>query len=99
MGYAFVLAYVKLFPFRDFDVGDANEVAKLDEIPWTSGPDAAARIEKWIQNGGPASLGCIKNICDRESFQAAKQVALDALTKLSVWGLAGKFRQTVNRFV
>lgn len=99
MGYAFVLVYLKLFPFSDIDTQVSQRAGpKLDEIPWTIGPEATLKVEQWIENGGAASLGPIVNICDRGSFHAAKQVALDALAKLSVWGLARKFRQTVSRF-
>lgn len=97
MSHALLLAYIKFFPFVNHDTTLTVPV-RLDEIPWMRGVHAMRQVESWIAEGGPASLGSIENICNRDSFLAAKEGALGALEDLSVWGLARKFRQTVAKF-
>ncbi|CAH0027043.1 unnamed protein product [Clonostachys rhizophaga] len=101
MGYAYLLAYIRFATFTEDDIDENLALPRvaLDEIPWMRDANAMRQINRWIEYGGPASLGAIANICDRRSFDEAKQGALDALTELSVWGLARKFRQTVSKFV
>jgi hypothetical protein len=101
MGYAYLLAYIRFTTFTEDDIDENLALPRvaLDEIPWMRDANAMRQINRWIDYGGPASLGNIANICDRGSFDEAKQGALDALTELSVWGLARKFRQTVSKFV
>ena len=109
MGFAFLLAFTKFFPFQEqHDLNNSVRdnttelsspaAVKLDELPWNRSPDALSRIEKWVESGGKASLQSVGNICDVQNFEALKQTALKALQDLRVWGLAGKFYRTMKNF-
>ncbi|KAF2184126.1 hypothetical protein K469DRAFT_634275 [Zopfia rhizophila CBS 207.26] len=104
MAYAFLLAFTKFFPFEQYDpdsTGNATPgwlAVKLDDLPWTRTPDTLERIERWIEVGGRASLESVTNICDARNFEVLKQVALKTLADLKVWGIAGKFYKTINKF-
>lgn len=99
-GYAFLVAYVRFASFTDFDATMTQDSAavRLDGIQWLRDAETSARINRWVQFGGPVSFGEIGNLCDRRSFDKVKQTALDALSSLSAWGLARKFCQTISRF-
>ncbi|KAI1288688.1 fungal-specific transcription factor domain-containing protein [Xylaria venustula] len=102
MGYAFLLAFIRFFPFQNIDIdnsGAALVVAELDGIPWTRSNEARDRIKTWIGVGGVASLQHVGDVCDPRNFEALKQNALDAMDRLRVWGLSSKFRKTINNLV
>lgn len=52
----------------------------------------------WIENRGPASLGPVSNICNRQSFATLKDHAVQTMEDLRVWGLASKFRRILKSF-
>ncbi|KAI0972120.1 hypothetical protein F4678DRAFT_431247 [Xylaria arbuscula] len=99
MGYAFLLAFIRFFPFQNIDIDNsaaALVVAELDGIPWTRSSEGQDRIKTWISVGGVASLQQIGNVCDPRNFDIMKQDALGAMDRLRVWGLASKFKKTIN---
>ncbi|PSN72957.1 hypothetical protein BS50DRAFT_174443 [Corynespora cassiicola Philippines] len=103
MGYAFLLAFIKFFPVpaqhaRRHCSAVVAPPPKLDEIPWTRSPEEAARVQKWVESGGPASLEGVANVCDVRDFEALKQAALQTMRDLRVWGIAGKFHRTISNF-
>ena len=107
MGFAFLLAFAKFFPFEAQTV-DNNAIAnagairgeaiKLDELPWRRSAEAVGRLDVWVEKGGKASLESVDDICDTRNFEALKQTALKALRDLRVWGLAGKFFRILQNF-
>ena len=103
MGFAFLLAFNKCFPFQQYNTysGGDNENSSqvmLDELPWKRSPEATKRVEEWIECGGSALLEPVGDICDVQNSEALKQTALKALKDLRVWGLAGKFSRTIKNF-
>lgn len=104
MGFAFLLAFNKFFPFQTHERDDtASNVPqpstiRLDDLPWTRSHVVLSRVEHWVHCGGSASLESVGNICDICNFAALKQTALKALHDLRVWGIAGKFFRTIKNF-
>lgn len=101
MGFAFLLAFTKYFPFQLHNSNSAlnhRTTIKLDSLPWDRSPSEISDIENWVEVGGNASLESVGNICDIQNFEPLKQTALDRLQDLHVWGLAGKFYRTIRNF-
>lgn len=98
MGYAFLLAFTKFFPFQVHVIENQHLAPVLDELPWRRSPEAVMCVEKWVEDGGWASLQSVGNICDQRNFDILKQIALKSLQDLKVWGLVGKFYRTVKNF-
>jgi hypothetical protein len=102
MGFAFLLAFTKFFPFRqhEMDILSSTESSapQLDELPWKRSLDASSSVERWVECGGRASLESVVNICDVRSFEALKKIALKTLQEHRVWGLAGKFYMAMKNF-
>lgn len=101
--FALVLAFARFFPFEDeSEINAQRDVhcVKLDEIFFrqTTSNTSAAKVQKWIENGGSASLGLVNNICNRHSFVALKDHAVQTMEDLRVWGLASKFRRILKSF-
>jgi hypothetical protein len=102
MGFAFLLAFTKFFPFQPFESiqesSGASTAVVLDSLPWSRSHAASRRVEKWVERGGSASLESVGNVCDSRNFEALKKSALKSLRDLRVWGLSGKFHRTVKNF-
>lgn len=99
--FAFILAFARFFPFDRLSTAPQEHITvKLDELPHRQSETikAAARLEDWILNGGPASLDSVADICKEENFSALKEAALRTMEDLRVWGLAKKFHRILNSF-
>lgn len=99
--YAFLLAFVKFFPFDEGPVAVyGTSAVRLDESPLEQiqTRDDLGNVERWIEHGGPASFGSVDNICDARSLGALREDALKAMDHLRVWGLAKKFHRVLKSF-
>lgn len=99
--FAFLLAFAKFFPFdQASSTSNKHPPVRLDELPiehfqTRAGP---VQLERWIEHGGPASLGSVNDICNAHDFRALKEAALSAMDSLRVWGLAEKFHRILKNF-
>ncbi|KAJ5980710.1 hypothetical protein N7481_008008 [Penicillium waksmanii] len=99
--FAFLLAFVKFFPFDEGPVATHGaSTIRLDESPLEQirTGDYHGKVGKWIEHGGPASLGSVDNICDAHSLGTLREDALKAMDHLRVWGLAKKFHRVLKSF-
>jgi len=96
MGYIFLLAFAKYGPQPSADAGlDACPV-RLDLSNQRDGQRTA--ITTWIDIGGPASIGAVKNIYSDGGSKAIGQDAQTMLRKMRFWGLAKKFIRILESF-
>lgn len=99
--FAFLLSYVKFFPFDENSVAaHGASTIRLDKSPLEQiqTRDDIGKVERWIEHGGPASLGSVDNICDARSLGPLREIALEAMDHLRVWGLAKKFHRVLKSF-
>lgn len=99
--FAVLLAFSKFFPFEKIsEASKLNRPIKLDELPikHLEPKRDSGQLERWIEHGGPASLGSVDDICDVHNFQALKEDSLQAMDHLRVWGLAKKFHRVLKNF-
>ncbi len=96
MGYIFILAFAKFGP-------QPSSKFNLDSIPVRL--DLSNRIEgqrtvitTWVENGGPASIGLVRNIYSNGGLKAISSEAQTMLRRLRYWGLAKKFIRILESF-
>lgn len=100
--FAFLLAFARFFPFDKVPSAPRDEGAsvRLDELPMQNpkSSGSASRLEIWIEQGGPASLESVDDICLVRDFNALRDTSLRAMERLRVWGLAKKFASYLEGF-
>ena len=99
--FAFLLAFARFFPFDQIQPASprGDPPVRLDELPThTLSSDSGSRLNDWIEHGGPAMLDSVSDICDRRNFGALREVALNSMQNLMVWGLAKKFHRILKNF-
>lgn len=100
--FAFLLAFVSFFPFDQVQPTLPGPIppVRLDESPLQRFQSANSfdQIQRWIEQGGPAQLESIDDICNVHNFPALKQLALRTLGRLRAWGLAKKFHRILKNF-
>ena len=100
MGYIFILAFSDTFakfgPRLSLDATSESYAVRLDLSNSIEGQKAA--VTKWIEVGGPASIGSVKNIYSDGGLKAIGQEAQTMLRKMRFWGLAKKFIRILESF-
>lgn len=96
MGYIFILAFAKFGPQPSSDSNLDSSPVRLDLSNRVAGQKAA--IATWIQHGGYASIGLVKNVYSNGGLNAISHEAQTMLRKLRYWGLAKKFIRILESF-
>ncbi|KAJ9641667.1 hypothetical protein H2204_002729 [Knufia peltigerae] len=96
MGYIFILAFAKFGPQPSSDSNLDSSPVRLDLSNRVAGQKAA--IATWIQHGGYASIGLVKNVYNNGGLNAISHEAQTMLRKLRYWGLAKKFIRILESF-
>lgn len=96
MGYIFILAYSAYGPREPTSPAEESISVRLD----LSDRDVSQRrkVVKWIQSGGPASLGSVQDLCAAGCIPAISRDAQGMMQKLRCWGLADKFTRMFQVF-
>lgn len=96
MGYIFLLAFAKFGPQPAVEPMYGSCPVRLDLSNRLDGQRTA--ITTWIENGGAASIGLVKNIYGDGALEAISQEAQTMLRKMRFWGLAKKFSRILESF-
>lgn len=96
MGYIFLLAFAKYGPQPAPESAFEPFAVRLDLSNRLQGQRTA--IDTWIDVGGPASVGGVKNIYGEGGLKAISQEAQTMLRKMRFWGLAKKFIRILESF-
>jgi len=100
-GCAFLLAFAKFSspePWREQSIVHQSSPVRLDELPWQRSEEANIKLQRWIEQGGVASLDPVDDISAPRNFESLKQMTLKAMQDLRVWGLARKFQRILQNF-
>lgn len=100
-GCAFLLAFAKFSspePWRREKTLQQSPAVRLDALPWQRSQEANGRLQRWVEQGGVASLDPVDDISAPRNFEALKQLTLKAMQDLRVWGLARKFQRILQNF-
>jgi hypothetical protein len=98
MGFTFLMAFARYGQHDSFlqHVKDGKDHVRLDDVhPSLTQKEA---VVHWVQYGGPAAVGPIDNICDKDAFSKIKHHALQTLGGLRRWGLAERFIKIIADF-
>ncbi|KIW16077.1 hypothetical protein PV08_06128 [Exophiala spinifera] len=96
MGYIFILAFAKFGPQPSSNSNFDSSPVRLDLSNRIA--DQRTAIAAWIQHGGFASIGLVKNIYSNGGLNAISQEAQTMLRQLRYWGLAKKFIWILESF-
>ncbi|KAL2435607.1 hypothetical protein ABEF95_006334 [Exophiala dermatitidis] len=96
MGYIFLLAFAKFGPQPVPEASFDSFAIQLDLPNRIQGQRTA--ISTWIDVGGPASIGGVKNIYSDGGLKAISREAQTMLRKMRFWGLAKKFTRILESF-
>ncbi|KEF62066.1 uncharacterized protein A1O9_00038 [Exophiala aquamarina CBS 119918] len=95
-GYLYLLTSVRYGNLQsncDFD-----PPVQLDRLPWCQDSEEGAEVETWIEMGGPAAVGSVSNLCDKDCFQTLKANAIQTIQDLKTWQLNQKFCKIIDAF-
>jgi hypothetical protein len=93
MGYVYIIAFAKYFP-RSFEYhGPHASRIRLDVHQADN-----QTVKQWIEQGGPACIGSVNDICADGAALLISQDAQSILGRLRCWGLADKFIKILQSF-
>ncbi|KAK5214342.1 hypothetical protein LTS03_004008 [Exophiala xenobiotica] len=96
MGYIFILAFAKFGPQPSSKFNFDSTPVRLDLSNRIEGQRTVITV--WVENGGPASIGLVRNIYSNGGLEAISSEAQSMLRRLRHWGLAKKFIRILESF-
>jgi hypothetical protein len=100
MGHIFILAYAKYGCPLSRGVEEQEHgrfpPVRLDQPTWRE--EQTPAIDRWIEKGGPASVGSVEDICDAACLGVLKEDALQMMRDMRIWGLGKKFCKVLDAF-
>lgn len=100
MGHIFILAYAKYLcpPSCTVERQGHGRVppVRLDELTWRE--EQTLAIDRWIEKGGPASVGSVEDIGDARCLGTLKEDALQMMRDMRIWGLGKRFCKVLDAF-
>jgi hypothetical protein len=98
MGHIFILAFSKYGCLTEPRLQTQHQLplVRLDQPTWREEQKPA--IKRWIELGGPASVGSVEDIYDATCLERLKQDALQMMREMRVWGLGRKFCKVLEGF-
>lgn len=99
MGYSFIMAFARYGTQLHRDVTSWNDSTVIVQLDLLNPSEVQRKaIMQWIDNGGPAGLASIENICSDACVSAVSQQAQAMMRRMRVWGLADKFGKILHHF-
>lgn len=96
MAYIFILAYSTYGP--RFASSANDQVPLRLDLPCHEHTSRRRSVADWVNTGGPAGLGSIKNVFDDGCVSNLSRDAQVIMQRLRCWGLAGKFCKILHVF-